>query len=224
MIRLRKQLIATTPLRDRSRDKILDAASTLFAQHGFAGTSIDQVIADCGIGRDTFYRRFASKLELFEAVVLREREQTDARFAAFIAATDGAALERLEAAARWLLEVNLEPGMIAMKRIVFSEARVFGRAVQDAPSPIVDHLIDLIDRLQREGVFQAGDAGEIVGFIINSLILGPMMQAMLASPAFDTAEAREAYFRKVWPRIIGGLCSCISPNDQADTGTSGADR
>jgi AcrR family transcriptional regulator len=205
MIRLRRQLIPTKPMRDRSRDKILDAAADLFAQHGFAGTSVDQVIADCGIGRDTFYRRFGSKLELFEAVALRERERTNERFADFVAERHGTSLERLEAAARWLLEVNLDPALIAMKRIVFSEARVFGRTVQDAPSPIVDHLTDIVRLLQQEGLFQAGDAAEIVGHIINSLVLGPMMQAMLASQAFDTPAARDDYFNRSWPRIVRGL-------------------
>lgn len=194
-------------MRDRSRDKILNAAADLFAQHGFAGTSLEQVIADCGIGRDTFYRRFSSKLDLFEAVALRERERTNDRFAAFVAAAHGTPLEQLEAAARWLLEVNLDPGLIAMKRIAFSEARVFGRAVQDAASPITDHLTALIRRLQQEGVFQAGDAAEIVGHIINSLILGPMMHAMLTPQSVDSAETREAHFARVWPRIVRGL-SC----------------
>lgn len=192
-------------MRDRSRDKILDAAAILFAQHGFAGASIDQVIADCGIGRDTFYRRFASKLELFEAVALRERERTDARFAAFVAEGQGTALERLEAAARWLLAVNLDPGLIAMKRIAFSEARVFGRAVQEKASPIIDHLASLVETLQQEGAVQAGDATEIVGHIINGLILGPMMQAMLGAQVFADGDAQDAYFNRVWPRIVRGL-------------------
>lgn len=192
-------------MRDRSRDKILDAAADLFAQHGFAGTSIDQVIADCAIGRDTFYRRFGSKLELFEAVALRERERTNARFAAFVADGHGNSLEQLEAAARWLLAVNLDPSLIAMKRIAFSEARVFGRAVQESASPIIDHLANLVRLLQQDKVFQDGDATEIVSYIINTLILGLMMQAMLGTQVFDGDVDRDSYFDRIWPRIVRGL-------------------
>jgi AcrR family transcriptional regulator len=192
-------------MRDRSRDKILDSAAALFAREGFAGTSIEQVIAGCGIGRDTFYRRFTSKLALFEAVAMRERERTNTRFAAFAAASHGTSLEQLEAAARWLLEVNLDPELIGMKRIAFSEARVFGRDVQDAASPIIDQLIALVCHLQADGIFASGDAADIVGFIINTLVLGPMMQSMLAEKPIDDPCWRDAHFEQIWPKIIRGL-------------------
>lgn len=205
MIRPRRTLLPTKEMKDRSREKILDSAAALFGREGFAGTSIEQVIADCGIGRDTFYRRFSSKLALFEAVALRERERTNARFAAFTAASHGTWLERLEAASRWLLEANLDPDLIGMKRIAFSEARVFGRDVQDAASPITDELIVLVHHLQEEGKFAPGDAADIVGFIINTLVLGPMMQSMLAENPIDDACWREVYFARVWPRIVRGL-------------------
>lgn len=205
MKRLRRHMLPPKELRDRSRDKILDAASDLFARQGFAGTSIEQVIADCAIGRDTFYRRFDSKLTLFEAVAIRERDRINGRFAAFVAVADGTPLEQLEAAARWLLDVNLDPSLIGMKRIALSEARVFGRATQEAPNPIVDHLISLVRTLQDDGEFLAGDAADIVGYIINTLVLGPIVQAMMADQSLDDRASREGHFKRTWPRIVRGL-------------------
>jgi TetR/AcrR family transcriptional regulator of autoinduction and epiphytic fitness len=178
----------------------------LFGRNGFAGTSIEEVIATCGIGRDTYYRRFESKLALFEAVALRERERTNARFTAFAAASQGSLLAQLEAAAWWLLDANLDPTLIAMKRIAFSEARVFGRATQEETSPIVDHLKMLVSHLQSEGTFRCDeDAASTVGFIINALVLGPMMQAMLAEDPTHDEEWKRAYFNRTWSMIVSGL-------------------
>ncbi|WP_323688224.1 MULTISPECIES: helix-turn-helix domain-containing protein [unclassified Rhizobium] len=46
-------------------ERIIDAATTLFATRGFAGTSMEQVASQCGAGKDTVYRRFPSKVALF---------------------------------------------------------------------------------------------------------------------------------------------------------------
>ncbi len=56
-------------LQDRRRTEILDSATLVFAQHGFAETDV-QVIADqTGVGKGTVYRYFPSKGELFLAAV-----------------------------------------------------------------------------------------------------------------------------------------------------------
>jgi AcrR family transcriptional regulator len=69
-------------LTDRRQREILDAAATLFAEHGYAGADT-QVLADTlQVGKGTIYRYFPSKRELFLAVVdrvmRRLREEVDA--------------------------------------------------------------------------------------------------------------------------------------------------
>ena len=49
--------------------RILDAAAGIFAAQGFAGASVERVASECGVGKDTIYRRFPSKVALFDAVV-----------------------------------------------------------------------------------------------------------------------------------------------------------
>lgn len=53
---------------DRRRH-YLDVAFALFAEHGFNGVSIDQVVAAAGGSKATLYRYFASKEELFSAII-----------------------------------------------------------------------------------------------------------------------------------------------------------
>ncbi len=49
---------------------ILTIATMLFAQQGYAATSIEQIAARAEIGKQTIYRRYSSKEELFIAVIL----------------------------------------------------------------------------------------------------------------------------------------------------------
>jgi len=53
------------------RDQILDAATRVFLQHGYEGTSMDRVATESGAARRTLYNQFESKEALFEAMTAR---------------------------------------------------------------------------------------------------------------------------------------------------------
>jgi AcrR family transcriptional regulator len=53
------------------RDRILDAAQSLFVRYGVKRTSIDDVAREAGIAKGTVYLSFKSKAELFAAIADR---------------------------------------------------------------------------------------------------------------------------------------------------------
>lgn len=52
-----------------NRDRLIEAASSLFHQRGYDGTSLDDIQAATGVSRSNLYYHFSSKLELARAVV-----------------------------------------------------------------------------------------------------------------------------------------------------------
>src|SRR3954469_14122580 len=56
-----------------NRRRVLAAACRLFAAHGAANVSMDQVAAAAGVGKGTLFRRFGDRASLARAV-LSERE------------------------------------------------------------------------------------------------------------------------------------------------------
>src|SRR5271156_4000359 len=62
------------PTRDEVRDRILDAASKVFAAEGFAGATIDAIGQAAGFTKGAVYSNFGSKDELFLALLDREFE------------------------------------------------------------------------------------------------------------------------------------------------------
>ena len=52
-----------------TRERMLDAGLALFAEHGFAGTSMRMLARATGLRESSFYNHFASKEELYQAVI-----------------------------------------------------------------------------------------------------------------------------------------------------------
>lgn len=81
-----------------SRDKILDAAESLFARRGFAGIGLREVAEVAGLGKSSLFHHFQSKAELYAAVVGRILDLFEARLTQALA-VGGSPAERFD---RWL--------------------------------------------------------------------------------------------------------------------------
>lgn len=83
----------------RSRERILEAAATLFRQSGFNATSLDNILEASGVCRSNFYYHFKGKEDLGMEVLGRQAEMFEIRWIAGILENDSlparARLQRL---------------------------------------------------------------------------------------------------------------------------------
>ena len=192
--------------KNAAAERIIDAATELFASRGFAGTSMEQVASHCGAGKDTVYRRYPSKVALFEAVVDHAHKRAVARLEN-LPSPRGDAMERLRALSLELLHINMEQDLIAFKRITFSEAVVFEKAgpIPPQPDPIMSRLIDAVSAAQGEGVIASGSAHSIANHLIHCLVALPTSVAMMGGNDFGTPEAVDAHFQRTWAWLLNGV-------------------
>ncbi|SCW50115.1 hypothetical protein SAMN02927900_02085 [Rhizobium mongolense subsp. loessense] len=103
-----------------------------------------------------------------------------------------------------LLHVNMEPELIALKRITFSEAVVFERhgPIPPEPDPIMEKLIEAVSEAQEAGTIVEGDASAIANHLIHCLVALPTTAAMTGSSEFDSRREVEAHFRRTWDWLI----------------------
>lgn len=78
---------------ERRRVLLLDAAATVFARHGFNGARMEDVAREAGVAKGLLYRHFASKEELFGALMVERGADFTSRLQAAweVVATSGAA-------------------------------------------------------------------------------------------------------------------------------------
>jgi AcrR family transcriptional regulator len=98
-----------------TRDALVGVARELFGERGYEGTSIGAVLEAAGVARGALYHHFATKEDLFDAVLDREVARVSA-VAGEAALKETDPLESLRTAcATWLRVVVLDP---AVQRIV----------------------------------------------------------------------------------------------------------
>lgn len=86
----RKRLTAA-----QRRAAILEAAQTVFADHGFHAASIDDIARAAGISKALIYEHFESKQELYASLLDQEANELFSRLATAVSQVDGAGAPRL---------------------------------------------------------------------------------------------------------------------------------
>src|SRR5579872_5227592 len=104
------------PPRDEAEEltqHIVAVAAGLFIRNGYAGTSIEAVAEQAQVGKNTIYRRYPTKSDLFQAVVDREMDILLPPIETIITGEDPTAI--LRHLATTLVEAALRPETTALQ-------------------------------------------------------------------------------------------------------------
>jgi AcrR family transcriptional regulator len=96
---------------------LVEIAETLFTEHGYAGASLDAIVAGADVTKGALYHHFDGKADLFEAVVERVEEDAAKRIQQALKGTKDP-WEKAMAGLRAFLEVVQEP---RYRRLVIQE-------------------------------------------------------------------------------------------------------
>lgn len=157
--------------------EILEAALECFAERGFAATRLEDVAARAGVTKGTAYLYFASKEELFKAVVRAFVVPTIEHIEAAVA-RPGSAAERIGRVAEAWVEKVYEGRVGALPKLVIAEAGNFPELAKFYRDEVVTRVLRLIVGLLRSGI-ERGEFREVDVDQTALCVLGPLLMVTL---------------------------------------------
>ena len=185
------------------KDRIIEAATRMFAKNGFTGTLMAQVAQEAGIGKGTIYEYFRSKEALFFAVFEHLMIETGTQLQTATASRGDSTAQRLQALADSLIKMWLPRLDLYSLIMEFWSAtatlpgrRQFKKAFQDGYRDFRRLVADQIKAGFDSGEFQAPvDPLQIASALIGSWD-ALLLQAWL-DPEFDPLAACRQHMQLV---------------------------
>lgn len=156
-------------MQDKARERILDASLLLFARKGIAATGVTEIAREAGVSLGLLYHYFASKEELFAALVhmalkgamdaLKTCEQNEA-----------SAAEEIRRISIMIQKTLQRDDWTAYYFLLLLQAGLAGDSLSVSGGPLVDmtraaapfdHLEKLIRMGQAEETVKAGDPRQL---------------------------------------------------------------
>ena len=171
-------------------DAIVSAVNRLLAEKGFDLMTVDQVAAEVGIAKASLYKHFPSKEALAAAAMVRVMEQGLQVVEEQAARTELGVVERLQAVARWALQMQLSgqmPTLPSQNSTLRSELATDARYM-DLLMEISDKLGAWIVQAQQEGRIDATLPAELVLYTLYARACDPVPAVLKSGGRFSDEE------------------------------------
>jgi AcrR family transcriptional regulator len=169
---------------EHQRERVLDAAIEVFAERGYQGTTIDDIVAAAKVGVGSFYELFDNKPDCFVQAYERIVAEARRRIGVAIPA-DAGWPEQAYTALRALLElIEAEP---VRAKVALVEVQTAGPEALTRHEETVDSVIPLLARGRAENPALAELPSHLEEAIVGGLAW--LLQQRLAQGEFEGVEA-----------------------------------
>jgi AcrR family transcriptional regulator len=186
---------------EATRDALIDAARSLFAERGYAGVGTEEIVRAAGVTRGALYHHFEGKRDLFEAVYERVEIELAERIASgALAGGASEPLAAMRAGAEMFLQACTEP---EAQRI----------ALLDGPSVLgwdrwreiaAKHGLGLIEATLR-GAIEAGAIAEQPVRPLAHVLIGALDEAAMVVARAEDPERMRKEVGRTLDALLAGL-------------------
>ena len=192
---------------ERPRD-IIAAALNLFSEKGFAGARMEEIARRAGISKGTLYLYFATKEEMFRAVVREVVVPNIAEVENAAVAADLPFAAMVRALLPRFAEIVTTVPVGAVAKIVIGESRNFPELARVWHDEVILKAIGVIagviTRAQARGEVRPGDARTHAFSIMGPMLMGVLWRETF-TPIGGAALDLPAIARQHAETVLGGL-------------------
>ena len=175
---------------EQKQHDIVCAAEALFLQQGYGVVSMDQIAKQAGVTKQTVYRYFASKNELFAAVMQSVQEAKSEPYRFDSKAID----EELTGFASYLLSFHLQEQALGLYRIMLTEAaqeNLLTTFKKQGPQHVLKPLIKYLSQQTQL------EEPEFSAQMFATMILAPRNQMLMRKTNTMKKAAQKEHVKKV---------------------------
>jgi TetR/AcrR family transcriptional regulator len=208
--------------KDARPGELLDAALDLFVEKGFAATRAEEVAKRAGVSKGTLFLYFASKDELFKAVVRANLSGYFGQWSAELDRFEGSTADMLrDCMLAWWVRIGATKAS-GISKLMMSEAGNFPELAAFYRAEVIVPGNRLIERILQRGV----DRGEFRPLNMKYAVytvLSPMMFLAHWRHSFGTLESAhehlvpEDFLAVQIESILHGLCAAPLAGASATT-------
>ena len=193
--RLLQLACPSAPKRERRKDarprELLDAALALFVEQGFAATKVEDVAKRAGVSKGTLFLYFATKEELFKAVVRENLVASVAQGAEDIAQFKGSSSELLEwMMLQWWHRYGATKAS-GISKLIMSEASNFPDLAVFFRTEVIEPAHALVRNVLQAGIESGEFRPTNVELALHS-VMAPLLFLVMwkhaMSPCFSSQE------------------------------------
>lgn len=201
------------PIRQRRKQarpaELTAAALDLFVERGFAATKLDDVAARAGVSKGTLYLYFASKEELFKAVIEQGILPVIAEGESMLAEHRGDTASLLRGLLLRWWELIGESALAGIPKLMIAEACNFPEIARYYHDNVIQRAHELFVKVLRKGIarkeFRQVEVETAVDVIIAPQLMLAIWQHSLAPCSCGGMRDPDAFIRTHIDLLLNGL-------------------
>lgn len=157
------------------RERISDAARTLFLKHGFAATTVEQISEAADVAQTTFFNHFQSKGELLREMTSEVAAKLEALLAQQLE-KPGTAIERIEGFTKNVV-ASIGEAQSLVRDVLAELLRLSSHPGK--PLPYVAGVYDPFTEILRQGQVQGNVRRDRDARLLAEMVIGTLNMALV---------------------------------------------
>lgn len=173
------------------REKLLEAALTVFLAEGYSAARLDDIAAAAGVAKGTIYLQFKDKEDLFRALILERMAPLLTEAEALAGNFTGTTRELLKMLSQRMRQELLGTRRKDLMRLVISEAPRFPWLAEFHYRNVVSRGIAMVRAIAQRGV-ERGELASDALVRFPQLLPASMLTAVIWTTVFNRFEPLDA--------------------------------
>jgi AcrR family transcriptional regulator len=188
-------------------EKVVQAASTLFARQGYCGTSTREIAHIAGVSENTLFRNFENKEDLFWSSIRFQAEGLTLRRDLVQGIANNDALEVVLPKIVELVANTsaIRPELPRLIAVAYLELNWKADAFcQEKISPVLVTIHQYLVRCAKQGQMRDLDPTMATTALISTILLHPGLSKLIVSSKSGVAESKKALraYTKFWLEVL----------------------